>query len=226
MHAEMEIPSTLPVMALPEVVFFPRSILPLRVFEERYRLMLRDVLAGNRLFVIAHLDERAQRDGLDEPLHRVATVGMVRASHTNPDGTSQLVLQGLCRVEIDHLLEETPYRQARIIPRVVEESADTDAVLPLKEAIACLLTDEPELAEDVPTEFLEFLLSLDDLEAFIDLIAYSVCPCPATKQRMLETYDLAERYQVFLDYLRRQQAKQQFFRTLQGPLSDEQIVLN
>src|SRR4051812_33779518 len=50
METEITLPLEVPVMTLPNVVFFPQALLPLHIFEQRYREMLRDVLGSNRLF--------------------------------------------------------------------------------------------------------------------------------------------------------------------------------
>ncbi|HVU15964.1 MAG TPA: LON peptidase substrate-binding domain-containing protein [Candidatus Didemnitutus sp.] len=52
----VKVPPTLPVMTLPRTVFFPQALLPLHIFEPRYREMLRDVLATTRIFAVARLD--------------------------------------------------------------------------------------------------------------------------------------------------------------------------
>ena len=52
----LHVPETVPVMTLPNTVFFPQALLPLHIFEPRYRQMLRDVLARDRLFAVARLD--------------------------------------------------------------------------------------------------------------------------------------------------------------------------
>src|ERR1035437_4036916 len=94
-HMEMEItlPEDVPVMTLPNVVFFPQALLPLHIFESRYRQMLRDVLASDRLFAVAGLDVQ-QAGRRFEPPHRIAGVGMVRACQKNDNGTSNLLIQG------------------------------------------------------------------------------------------------------------------------------------
>ena len=56
MEMEIVLPSEVPVMTLPETVFFPQALMPLHIFEPRYREMLRNVLATNRLFAVAGLD--------------------------------------------------------------------------------------------------------------------------------------------------------------------------
>src|SRR5262245_9906724 len=98
MEAEIMMPAEIAVMTLPEGTFFPQALLPLHLFEPRYRLMLKDALATHRLFAVARLDSNlaAQRF---EPSHRIATLGLVRACQKNENGTSNLLLQGLSRVE-------------------------------------------------------------------------------------------------------------------------------
>ena len=53
MEVEITLPTDLPVMTLRNVALFPQALLPLHIFEPRYRLMLRDVLRSDRLFAVA-----------------------------------------------------------------------------------------------------------------------------------------------------------------------------
>src|SRR4051812_30825671 len=101
MEMEITLPDEVPVMTLPNIAFFPQALMPLYIFEPRYRRMLRDVLASNRLFAVAGLDPVRVSDPTQfEPPYRVASVGIVRACQKSEDGTSKLLLQGICRVEI------------------------------------------------------------------------------------------------------------------------------
>src|SRR5689334_7290571 len=112
MEMEITLPHEMPLMTLPNVAFFPQALMPLHIFEPRYREMLRDVLASNRLFAVAGLDpSKLGEPGKFEPPHRVATVGIIRACQKNDDGTSNLLLQGLARVEIVAILADDPYRR-------------------------------------------------------------------------------------------------------------------
>src|SRR5436305_5256565 len=106
MEMEITLPDEVPVMTLANTTFFPQALMPLHIFEPRYRHMLRDALASNRLFAVAGLDFH-QLDvpgAAFEPPHRVASVGIIRACQKNDNGTSNLLLQGLCRVEIVKIL--------------------------------------------------------------------------------------------------------------------------
>src|SRR5580658_3201860 len=114
---EINLPDEVPVMTLPKIAFFPQALLPLHIFEPRYRRMLREVLASNRLLAVAGINpELADAQGQFEPPHRVAGIGLIRACQKNGDGTSNILLQGLCRVEILDILADEPYRRIRIRP--------------------------------------------------------------------------------------------------------------
>src|SRR5206468_5304721 len=152
MEMEITLPDEVPVMTLPNVTFFPQALMPLHIFEPRYRDMLKDVLATNRLFAVAGLNEKLV--GLEnqfEPPHRIASVGIVRACQENSDGTSNLLLQGVCRVEFLEILSDEPYRRVRIRLLASEGSApDSDGTTAkLRHELAGLLRLKQKLGANM-----------------------------------------------------------------------------
>src|SRR3954471_10324092 len=108
----MKIPQEVPVMTLPNATLFPQALLPLYIFEPRYRQMLADALHSNRMFSVA-----MQRPGnTRESPSPVAGLGLIRVSVGHRDGTSHLILQGLARVELKEAVRYKPYRVQRITP--------------------------------------------------------------------------------------------------------------
>src|ERR1041384_1789139 len=106
----MEIPSAAAVMTLPNVTLFPQALLPLYIFEPRYRQMLADALAGDRMFIVA-----MQKPGrVRETPSAIAGLGLIRVCVGNPDGTSHLILQGISRVELQRAVSYKPYRKHRL----------------------------------------------------------------------------------------------------------------
>src|SRR5438093_11960926 len=92
------LPEQAPVMPLPGAVLFPHALLPLYIFEPRYREMLAHALAHERMFCVALLQpDRAQWQS-EEHFFEVGTIGLIRACVDRGDGTSNLILQGLQRV--------------------------------------------------------------------------------------------------------------------------------
>src|SRR5438445_8703418 len=97
----MELPREVPVMTLPNAILFPQSLLPLYIFEPRYRKMLADSLKTERMFSVA-----MQRPGRSrETPCTVAGLGLIRVSVDHQDGTSHLILQGITRVELRETIQ-------------------------------------------------------------------------------------------------------------------------
>src|SRR5262249_45381925 len=90
----------------------PQALLPLYIFEPRYRKMLADALAGDRMFAVAMRKPNSRR----ESPSTVAGLGLIRVAMKHDDGTSHLVLQGLARVELGPAERYTPYRVHHISP--------------------------------------------------------------------------------------------------------------
>ena len=100
-------------MVLPGASLFPSSLLPLYIFEERYRSMLSWSLERGRVFCIAQM-KPGGAGAHEEGFHAVAGLGLIRACVENEDGTSQLVLQGLARVRLANFVQHRPFRIAQI----------------------------------------------------------------------------------------------------------------
>ena len=108
-ETEIEIPSVVPAMTLQDVVLFPKAMMPLRIFEDRYRQMLDDVLRGNRMFALAGLRmEETDSESDEEIPFEIATVGLIRVSKKHDDGTSFVLLQGIERVKIAPSVRSNP----------------------------------------------------------------------------------------------------------------------
>lgn len=84
----IELPPEVPVMVLPGTQLFPNALLPLFIFEPRYRAMLAHALAGPRMFCVASVKPGVLEPSGDDDLHPVAGVGLVRACVGKEDGTS------------------------------------------------------------------------------------------------------------------------------------------
>ncbi len=227
MEMEITLPEEVPVMTLPNVAFFPQALMPLHIFEPRYRQMLKDVLATNRLFAVTGLDANLlDQPGQFEPPHRIASVGIVRACQKNANGTSNLLLQGLCRVELLSIVTDEPYRRIKVRALPSEPVADPAENVRLRTELARLIALKQKFGAPVPPEMAEFLRTVEDPEVFIDLAAFSLCDDSALKQRLLETLNVRRRLELFAGQLRRDIEALRLRRKLQGNLPDERISDN
>ena len=101
-------PLRIPIFPLPGALLFPRTQLPLHIFEPRYQAMVRDALDGDRLIGMVQ-----PRDQNDPPaLFETGCLGRIDTVEELEDGRYNIVLEGLTRFRIAREIEaETPYRQ-------------------------------------------------------------------------------------------------------------------
>ena len=227
MSEPIELPTDTPVMTLPNTALFPQALLPLYIFEPRYRKMLADALEGSRLFAVACLDPlRAEEPDQIEPPFTIAGLGVIRACHENADGTSNLVLQGVARVRCRSILCEEPYRRCAIDVLSTAPGAGVTELKRQRLALLHQLKEWRELGGPVSPDAMRFLRTLTEPETFLDLAAFTLCNDTLEKQRLLEELDTAARYSRFLRHLRAESARLRLARRLQGSLKDEDVSRN
>ncbi len=214
-------------MTLRGTVLFPHAIMPLFIYEDRYRSMLHDVLKSACMFAVAALDEElAEEPGRFEPLRRTATVGVIRACQNKPDGTSNLVLQGLHRVHVETIVHEEPYRLIRVRPLVSEFGSDPKKLGQLRDELFALIESKNQLGGEIPQEFLDYLAKIQDPEAFVDLAAHALCSDARKKQNLLETLNTSRRYAIFQDAMRREIDLLNLDNLFRGGLDSDDPILN
>jgi ATP-dependent Lon protease len=227
MHAqEIEIPREVPVMTMSQTVLFPQAMMPLFIFEPRYREMLSKVLQRDRIFAVAALDEtKEEAEALETPC-AIAGVGVVRACRQNADGTSNLILQGLARVRFASIVSEEPYRKARIEQVVSECDGSEKTLASIQPTLLSLIQTQMRLGAQIPDEVLKFLANIEEPESVLDLAIYTLCPSGRFKQELLETRGILARFEKFERALRYQIDRLKMDRKLKGGLDDDDVGTN
>ena len=204
----MKIPREAAVMTLPNATLFPQALLPLYIFEPRYRQMLADALHSNRMFAVAMQKPGSTRESPSS----VAGLGLIRVSVGHRDGTSHLILQGMMRIGLEEAVRYKPYRVHRI--RTLEtppcDSVTADALLAkvrelLEERMGLGL---PLQFPGVPAppggsaeEILKHLDSIDDPEEAADQVCCAVLAGADERQAILETVDVETRLRRLIQFL-------------------------
>jgi ATP-dependent Lon protease len=195
------LPKQLPVMPLPGAVLFPHALLPLYIFEPRYRQMLDHALRHHRMFCITLIKPSCPEWHAPEDFFHLSTVGLIRACVGRGDGTSHLILQGLQRVRFASFEQEAPFPIARI--DIIESrdaaTVETEALgAKVLELYASLKQDGRQL----PGKVDRYLAELRDLEMLADLMASTFVNDPLRRQRVLEERSLNQRLRFLITYLR------------------------
>jgi ATP-dependent Lon protease len=212
----MKLPREVPVMTLPNATLFPQALLPLYIFEPRYRQMLADALHSTRMFSVAMQKPGSTR----ETPSSVAGLGLIRVSVGHRDGTSHLILQGLARVELQEAVRYRPYRIQRVRP-LQTPPCDNVTVDALVEKMRELLEERIELGLPFPfpvmspdksekggtppavppKEILHYLDSIADPEQAADLVSCAVLPGAADRQAILEAVNVEARLRRLIHFL-------------------------
>ena len=194
----------LPIFPLPDITFFPHTLLPLHLFEARYRAMALDALARDRRLAIVQLQPGYEASYAGRPaVHAVAGAGEIVGSERLANGRYNIVVRGDFRVRIAaEIPSDTLYRVVRA-ERLedVAPPGDVSALLArIRNACRRLLK-----ALDRPDDLLDAALAEGQLPGVVaDRVAGAVLPGAAVRQELLETLDVdrrLERLAVALDEL-------------------------
>ena len=205
-------------MTLPNATLFPQALLPLYIFEPRYRRMLADALESGRMFCVAMQQPGSSRE---MPLP-VAGLGLIRVCVGHKDGTSHLILQGIARVELEEAVRYRPYRVQRIrpLPTPPCDSVAADALMAkVRELIRERFTlglPFPFLTKSIPNniqkppppisakEVIGYLDSITSPEQAADLVSCAVLPGAEERQAILEALDVETRLRRLIQFLMRE----------------------
>lgn len=194
--------ASLPIFPLPNCVLLPGGLLPLRVFEKRYREMTRDCLAGHQLMGIARL-----RPGFESsyygrpPVYEKCGIGRIICSEELPDGRYVLVLRGVARAEIAR--ELTTERTYRVVEARPLDDATYDPI-DANDHHRRLITLCDRLAEVIDqggSELRDLVRGFDSPGACADAVAAALVMDADARQELLEARDPMVRLQRTLGHV-------------------------
>lgn len=195
----------LPLFPLPDVVLFPSDVLPLHIFESRYRMMLQSILETDRRFGIVRWDPRSQS------MASIGCCAEVIQHQTSEDGRSNIVTLGQQRFRVLNVTRDTPFRSAMVSWIEDDPVDDMSSLHLLTESVASALRDVVELTgklTDSPASLPEDLPDLPrELSFWIG--AHLGGPVADQQQELLELTSTRSRLEQefnILDETRRQLA--------------------
>ena len=199
--ASIHLPERCGVMLLPDCTLFPHGGLPLYIFEPRYRQMLEEALEGDCFFAVARLLGAE----LGEPANYVSpvgTIGLVRASREQNDGTSQLLIHGVMRVRFTAWHDERDYPFASIEPVISVFTPENQSQAAMKTLRAAVEDAVRPLPEEVQAGVFALLDRADEPGLMTDIIAQQFIHEADLRQRLLEMDLVGDRIPEICEYLR------------------------
>lgn len=185
-----------PIFPLAGALLFPRTQLPLHIFEPRYRAMVRDALASDS--VIAMIQPKDERD--PPGLFEIGCLGRIVGSEELADGRYNLVLEGIGRFRVAREAEvETPYRQVDADVAGFDDDAEPDPLPSIQRA-------EVEREAKRYAEALGYVVDWDavgrlDDEMLVNGIAQIAPLDTGSKQALLEAGEIAVRADLLVQFM-------------------------
>jgi Lon protease-like protein len=187
----------LPIFPLYRVLLFPRALLPLYVFEPRYREMTAACLAGHGLMAIAQLKPGFESEYQGRPAVRsMASLGKIIAHRQNSDGTYNVLLEGIGRVRIDEELPpEHSFREVRahrVRDRVISPLDEAAVIGTLRLLVDKLARTLGESGASLRT----LVHETKRLPCLVDVLSSALIQKPGLRRRLFECRDVAMRAEL------------------------------
>ncbi len=195
----------LPLFPLPEVVLFPKEVLPLHIFESRYRIMLKSVLETDSMFGVIKLDPNTKT------MANVGCCAQIIKHQTAEDGRSNIITLGQQRFQILEIIRSTPYFSA-MVSWINDENVDNFQELDaLKDSVTEALSDVVKLTSKLTNskKNLPEKLPNNPMELSFWIGSHLGGAVAEEQQRLLEernTYTRLQREFEMLDHTRKQLA--------------------
>src|SRR5256885_2046345 len=194
--------AAVPLFPLPNVVLFPRAVLPLHVFEDRYKAMTADVLTGNRLIAMALLRPGWEKDYYQAPaIEPVVCVGEILSWEQLPDGKYNFLLQGRTRARVVRENKWKGYRVGELSALAESLTLEIDLEEQRSRLIE-LFSAAPFAGLPIARQFRELLNGPIPTEAVADLAAFNLLEDIPMKQKLLEDLDIPHRIARIVEELR------------------------
>jgi Lon protease-like protein len=195
----MILPPTIPIFPLPNVVLFPNICLPLHIFESRYRAMVRDSLASDRIIGMVLLQPGFEANYEGRPrVYPIGCAGVITHADPLPDGRFNIVLRGLEKFRMIGEDTSRPYRLAHIeaVPEVASET-ECAAIKQHRQKLESLLAAatehrraEARLPSAVPDQ--DVVNALAQYAAFEPIERQALLECDGALSRCLALIELLE----------------------------------
>ena len=187
----------LPLFPLPDVVLFPQQLLPLHIFESRYRMMLQTVLESDKRFGVVRVDPETRE------MAEIGCCAEVLQHQTTEDGRSYLVTLGQQRFRVLNVTREAPFRSAMVSWIEDDQVSHHEGLNDLRDTVRDALKDVVSLTSKLQGRDVSLPEDLPDLprELSFWIGAHLDQNAASEQQALLELTDTFERLQRQFDML-------------------------
>ncbi len=202
---EVEIPDTLPVLPVRDIVVFPYMILPLFVGREMSIKAIDHALDTNRMVMLVTQKDLNVENPVSEDLYDIGTVGLIMRMLKLPDGRVKILVQGVSKARVLGFIQKEPFYTAtieKIVDQKVEEmTIETEAII---RTVKEQLDKAVSLGKTILPDIMVVVENLDDPGRLADLVASNLGLKTDQAQEILEIIDPVQRLKRVSDIMGRE----------------------
>ena len=187
----LPVPEELSVLPSKDAVVFPYMMVPLAVHSEQWVKLIEEASSGSRVIGLFALKNEEGAPSADN-LHEIGTAAAVVRMLRMPDGTAQVLLQGIARVQIEEHTQQDPHPRARV-RQLTELATKTAELEALHRNLASQFQRVVSLSPTLPNELAITAANLADGGRLADFVAAALNLSLSEKQEVLAQLDVAER---------------------------------
>jgi ATP-dependent Lon protease len=201
MEDDIKISSDLyPILPLRDIVVYPNMIVPLFVGRDKSIQALEEVMNNDReLFLVSQVDSTTE-DPNEDSLYKVGTIASVIQLLKLPDNTVKVLVEGTSRAKIRNFIKGEKFHQVEVdfIKEIIPDDPEIEAI-----SRSCLMEFEnyTKINRKIPTDTFGSVSEIDDYSKIADTIASNLQIKLSQKQKILETNNLKERFELILSFL-------------------------
>jgi Lon protease-like protein len=206
-------------------------MLPLHVFEEGYKRMVVDALDTHRMLCVGTRRPEDPKKAssvnpeLEKEIVHLLWVGVVRVAVEKPDGSYNLILQGICRARVLDLLEGGPYRRAHLEP-LLSSGGSEIRVEDLYPKVQEMVALRSKMGTEFPRNTLKFLNTVNDPGTLSDLVSFTLLEDCKDRQNVMEALDLDQRLKLVMTLLKKEIERLKIVQQIGDALIKKDLDLN
>lgn len=205
----------LPLIPLRNIVVFPQMIVPLFIGRSPSVKALEETMENKKLVVFASQKNEEDEEPKQKDICRIGTLAEIVQMMALPDGTTKILVEGICRVKIDAFTQETPFFRAAIT-RVAEPEDISIEAEALVRGIIKQFEAYVKLNRRIPAETLMSIINVDNPGRLADLVSSYLSLKAEEKQAILEALTVEKRLKKLTDILEKEIEVLQVEKKLQG----------
>src|SRR5260221_495466 len=199
-HEEDMSTTILPLLPLRDVVVFPHMVIPLFVGRPKSIKALEAAMEEGKNVVLIAQKSAANDDPTPEDLYDVGSIASILQMLKLPDGTVKVLVEGIHRARINHVLNVKENYEAEVTP-IPQTESDNNEVEAMRRSLFGQFDQYVKLNKKIPPEVLTSLSGIDNASRLSDTIAAHLPLKLEQKQQILENFDVPSRLEQLLGLL-------------------------